>query len=68
MNWSSVLDLPSSASRPLTFELAARLLPRVVAVSAAVSIALVAYKVWKTPHFAHVSAVTATVHILLAPA
>jgi hypothetical protein len=43
----------------LTFDRAARLLPYITGLSAGVSIALVEYKVWRTPHFAYVSPVVA---------
>src|SRR2546425_5624292 len=44
--------------RGLTLNEAARLLPYATGLSAGLSIGLVSYKIWRTPHFAHFAAVS----------
>lgn len=57
---TTLLSLPHRGSaqiRALTFEDAARLLPVATGLAAGVSIGLVAYKIWRIPHFAYVPVV-----------
>jgi hypothetical protein len=57
MNVATVLDVNAAFFRVRSFAGLARMLPWVVGASAAASIVLVEYKVWRTPHFPHVAIV-----------
>jgi hypothetical protein len=59
MNHTAVPAGRDTVAHWLTFDRAATLLPVVTGLSAGASIALVEYKVWRTPHFAYVSPVVA---------